>query len=620
MQSPGALKRLGKEVFVKVPLYEAKRRYKAAYINQPLFSKLFPSKTGLSLKDMSALILKYFNTTIEPENSTGKKIGYAYVDRQYDPLGLSLSGNLGSGRAYYAGKVFNIKGEKTPLATSEQRRFSDGLLEMERCVWETFIANALQGAVSNGLNSVLAILDMDEKCDVIWREHPVKRGKIIRIDSNGELDRITHLFYNKKPLRKAALKSCAKAYGILEADKFAERILHGAWSPGNISLKGHLIDFDTVCTVKGRAPQYSFTRWHYQNYFGYEIHGQLEILKSLAADPVINAGKLPFDTLRDTAFSSLQERLLKRFISLMGFKNEEKIYRAYQQELKDIVELWVELARKTYKDPKNFSVKLAPSVLLHVFDFSAFFRVYPLLKRLDRFTPVEAVKLLCGGGYLKQSPDKQLHLPIEREHRDKLYSVIGEHFVTAQDDFQLLRIAALGFVKNYDALHQKITTETKQDIKQTEARAYIINEDRSYMFPAYTASYFIGQNVRTMTQGLIDALIVSGQRNAGESGQGIADIRLYNEGYSFRLLDGKGAHQVGFHFFEERDLSKFVSILRKKNKYQIAKRIKKKLLLTRKISNGEILEDFCREASLQENKLSLLLHNSRIDMREIPCG
>jgi len=322
---------------------------------------------------------------------------------------------------------------------------------------------------------------------------------------------------------------------------------------------------------------------------------------------VINKDNVPFDTLKDAAFASMHERLLKKFISLMGFKHEEKIYRAYKPELEDLAELWVELARKTYKDEKHFSVKLAPSVVQHVFDFSAFFRVYPLLKRLDQFAPVDAVKLLCDGRFLKPSPDKPLQLPVQREYRDKLHSMIGEHFVTSQDDFQLLRIAALGFIKKYDALHHKITTETKQPIKQTEARAYIINEDRFTMFPAYTASYFVGQNVRAMTQGLIEALILSGQRNAGE---GIADI----------LLDGKGSHQIGFRFFKEKGLSKFISILRKKNKYKITKRTKKKLLLTRKIPNGEISQDFYRDVSLQENKLSLSLHNSRIDMREIPCG
>ena len=129
---PASFKRLGKDLFLPVPLYRAKKRYKPVYINAALFNRLFrPGKT-LSFEEMAVFIQAYFNFTFEKEKGSGEPIGTAYVDRQADPLDLSLSGNLGSGRAYYVGKYFNIKGEKTPLAISSKRRFSDGLLEMER--------------------------------------------------------------------------------------------------------------------------------------------------------------------------------------------------------------------------------------------------------------------------------------------------------------------------------------------------------------------------------------------------------------------------------------------------------------------------------------------------------
>lgn len=589
---PGAVKRLGRRVFLKVPLYRAQRQYRVAYLNYPLFLKLFSPKAKISFNAAREIVARLFNSTIEKERSTGEKIGTAWCDRQRDPLNLSLSGNLGSGRAYYSGGIFNIKGEKTPLAISEQRRFSDGLLEMERAVWETTVANALQGSISTGLNSVLAILDMDENCEVIWRDQPVHRAKIIRVDRSGELDRITHLFQAQKPLRRKALEEGAKAFGTLEGDKFAERILHGSWSAGNISLRGHLIDFDTVCATKGRTPQYSFTRWHYQNYFGYEIYGQLEILKAIAADRKLNADKVPFDELQDIALAALQERRAPRLLSLMGFVDADKTWRQFRGDLLELAELWSELARKTYKQTENFSVKLASSLDVHVFDFSAFFRAYPLQKRHGLFTPQTGLQLLFGNAFQPPSPEEDFKLPVQHEYRDKLHAAIGEHFVTSQEELQMMRIAAAQFVKNYDRLHEKILGVAKDDLRRVEARAYVLNEDRTYMFPAYTASYSIAQQEPPFPppvfQGLMEGLLAANRR--GTDGKFMTDIRLYREGYSYRLLDGRGAFQAGFHFFIPRDLSPYGWIGKKSRSGKVISRRGKTDLLTEKLENSQLLQ------------------------------
>ncbi len=591
---PGAVKRLGAKVFLKVPLYRAKRQYKVAYINLPLFQKLFAPKGRVSHAEAAQIVQRLFNTTIEKDHSTGEKIGTAYCDRQYDPLGLSLSGNLGSGRAYYVGKCFNIKGEKTPLATSDQRRFSDGLLEMERAMWETTVANALQGSISTGLNNVLAILDMSEECKVLWREESVHRAKIIRVDENGELDRITHLFHAGKPVGKKALLDCAKSYGVLEADKFAERILHGSWSPGNISLKGHLIDFDTVCAMKGRTPQYSFTRWHYQNRFGFEIHGQLEILKAMAADKKLNKDKVPFDDLREAAFASLRERLTRRFLGLMGFRDDDKTVKAYAGELQQLTDLWSELSRKTFKRPQDASVKLAASLVLHVFDFSAFFRTYPLQARGGAFDPAAAVRMLCGNGFQKEKPGEKLTLPVQFEFTDKLNGVIGEHYIATPVEMQMMQIAALQFVKLYDRLYQRILADTGAKPGEVEARAYVVNEDRAYMFPPQTPTYALAQSRKPfppeVLQELMEANIRAGRRATGESGgEFVADIRLYREGFAYHLLDGKGHFQLGFHFFAPRDLKAIQEISIKSKKFKVMER-KGRDLLTAKMDNFGLTE------------------------------
>ena len=63
-------------------------------------------------------ISEYFSITLDKDKSNCEAIGKGFADRQSDPTGLALSGNQGSGRAYFFGKFFNIKGDKTTLATS----------------------------------------------------------------------------------------------------------------------------------------------------------------------------------------------------------------------------------------------------------------------------------------------------------------------------------------------------------------------------------------------------------------------------------------------------------------------------------------------------------------------
>ena len=132
---PNALDDLGEDTFVKVPLYQSKIKYEAKYINTELFKKYF-NDSNVNFEHMSKVISNEFSTTIDKKKSNGKIIGYAYIDKQYDPLKISMSGNLGSGRAYYQGDVFNIKGEKTPLAISEREEYSNGVLEFEKSIFE----------------------------------------------------------------------------------------------------------------------------------------------------------------------------------------------------------------------------------------------------------------------------------------------------------------------------------------------------------------------------------------------------------------------------------------------------------------------------------------------------
>jgi hypothetical protein len=552
-QPPGALSRLGAETFLPITLYRSAVPVRAVYINRGLFHRLLSPDEALDFDAMADVINRHFSFTIEQSRSDGTVAGQGYADYQKDPLDLSLSGNLGSGRAYYTGGVFNIKGEKTPLATSSLRKFSDGLLEMERCIWESVISGALQGSFANGLNDVLAVLDMGEKCEVGWRDHPVQRGKIIRIDLSGELDRVTHLFHRPRALAAEEWQDVAQRYGHLEADKFIERIIHGTWSPGNISLKGHLLDFDTVGAVKGRSPQYSSSRWFYHNYFGYEHHGQMKVIETMTDDATVNAAGVAFDTLRAEMDTARENRTARGLAFLMGFPDPDAVYARYHADLHALLPLWQNLSRKYFKNTAAMSTKHPLAACLHAFDFSALFRIYPLQKRTGCFSPADMLRMIAATPDIDTPFAPPADDPLtaeEQPYHDAVTAMIGEHIIATEDDFNIACIAALGFIRKYDALHARIAADTGADMMQVEARAYVVNEDRHYLFPVFTPTFVMAENTRAHSPATLHRmtgmLIAANRRHVPDKAPYICDIRLYHEGSVYRLLDGTGGYRVCF--------------------------------------------------------------------------
>ncbi len=545
---PGALARLGKAIFVEMPLYKSKRRCRPVYINRAAYRAIFAPAHDPSWDEMSATLATLFSTTIEPEHGTGEVVATAYADRQSDPLDLSLAGNGGSGRAYYAGAVFNIKGERTPLATAAKKQFSDGFLEMERAIWETLVANGLQGAISTGLNDVLAVIDMDDTCTVSWRDKPVKRAKVIRLD-DGCLDRVTHLFHTPRASPAAALHDTARAYGVLEADKFCQRIVHGTWSPGNISLTGHLIDFDTVCAVKGRGPVYSSTRWYHQNRFGFEHGGQATILGALADHAHINKDNVSAQDLCDSMLRSLYDQTALNFIALMGFDDAATLYERHRDSVGELCGLWQEIARKTYACTAALLLKDTRANHVHVFDTALFMAAYPLALRCENFNPADMVALmgddpladeLLGAGAHEELGE------IEQQHQDAVDAVIGGHMVGDAQTRDMLDLAALGFVKKYDRLFRALLADSAQDLTQVEAQALARNDDRRTLFPALTASFRLGENKQGRSAAHIDSIIASLVESCQRGATPAMRHSVYDEGAFAIILDGKGGHRLRF--------------------------------------------------------------------------
>ncbi len=622
---PDITTRWDKTMFCTTPLYKSKQRHIPLYINQELFYKLFEIKEEISFLKMAKLLEEVFSTTIEPEAALGEPIGTAYIDYQADPLDLSLSGNLGSGRAYYIGKYFNIKGEKTPLAISTKKQYSDGYLEIERAIWEAVISNSLQTSISTGLNKVLAIFNLQELCEVSWRDEPVKRGKIIRVDEAGELDRTTHYFYTRKPLRQKELEYCAKSYGVLEADKFMERITHGNWSPGNISVKGHLIDFDTVGAVKGRGPCYSSTRWHHENRFGFEHMGQLKVLEALTADKEINHDSANFLELSEQLEKARQRQIAHKFIEFMGFDKIEALYTKYKSEIDKISALFIELSQKNYFQSGKSSTRDLHASLLHVYDFSALFRVYPTMKKQGKFNEKDALAILINSNLLgNRFPEIKEELSdIAQEHLDKVYEVIDDCFVKSTIQLNMLNIAALHFIKEYDLLFEQIIAEQNIDINDVEERAYIINEDRIYLLPYFTISYDIAMSVSSQstecTQQKIETLIKANKRVTNKNH--ITDIRLYDKGYTYKVLNGKGQFQLCFSTFtkEGQKQNWFKEAVKlsfddKEYSMSLQKLFGETILMSDLIDMNDILTNYNRETSLQNKRIMIYTHKEHIGL------
>lgn len=549
--TPGAVARLGADIFVEVPLYKSKRTCRPVYINRNAYQAIFAPAHTPTWDEMAQTLSTLFSTTIEAEHGTGDIVATAYVDRQSDPLDMSLSGNLGSGRAYYAGEMFNIKGERTPLATASKKQFSDGFLEMERAMWETLVAAGLQGAISTGLNDVLAIIDMDDTCTVGWRDQPVKRAKVIRID-NGCLDRVTHLFHAPRALTAQALHDTAACYGKLEADKFCQRIVHGTWSPGNISLNGHLIDFDTVCATKGHGPVYSSTRWYHQNRFGFEHGGQATILSALADHAVINAAQVPAAALHDTMMQALQKKTALNFIALMGFDDAASIYARHRNDIDALCTLWQELSRKVYACGEAFLLKDTRANHVHVFDTALFMAAYPLARRDGSFNAADMLTLMMDDSLadelLHASPAKPMS-EIEQQHQDAVDAVIGEHLVSDSEQRDMLALAALGFIKKYDRVFDAIAADTGADILRVEAQALARNDDRRALFPALTATFRLAENTAARSDQHIDNIVgalIESCRRTGQADTLAIRHAIYNEGTFAIVLDGQGQHRLRF--------------------------------------------------------------------------
>lgn len=621
---PNALDDLGEDTFVKVPLYQSKIKYEVKYINTELFKKYF-NDSNVNFEHMSKVISNEFSTTIDKKKSNGKIIGYAYIDKQYDPLKISMSGNLGSGRAYYQGDVFNIKGEKTPLAISEREEYSNGVLEFEKSIFETVASNSLYNDTSIKLSPILAILDIKEPCKVSWKKKTCKRAKIIRINIDGSLNRITHIFQGKKQLSANEIKNTAKAFGEQEGEKFLQRIEHGAWSAGNISSKAHMIDFDTVCAVKYRAPQFSFCIWFFENYFGYEHYGQAKILKSLANSKEINIENVSYKELSKIMFKARENYILNNFSKLMGFNYIDK---KHLKSIKKLYKLFDELSRKCYPNPEFLSCKQVECYENSPFNFSRFFRLFPILKHRNNFEIFEAYNILTE--QLCQFNDFDIKNFDRTNKNNKFYynhvlQKINKNFIHSFDEYLKLSKKCILFIELYNKFYEKLLNDKTINKNEIELNAYKYNEDRKYLFMPNTIGGFLDKKANEYTSyqmhRAISLGIFSNKRNIEHKFLNLtpADVTILNEGFFAVLLNKNGQHKLSLNLYKDMlDINEndFFEIKINNKKYAVNKVEINEIISiqTDFIDNHMLLPNFYKKIFFYKNNKKISLKKNNIKL------
>ena len=165
-------------------------------------------------------IINKFSVTLKKSDVV---LGYGYVDKQKDPTDISLNGNKGSGRAFYLYENCNIKGEKTPLATSPRDDYNNGKYSLDCAIQECLISNILKNTQGFDNFETLAIIDLNEDYLFPHTSERLPCALIIRYYEKNELYRFSHRFVNEKKFCREELYSIAKKMGILEGNKFIKR-------------------------------------------------------------------------------------------------------------------------------------------------------------------------------------------------------------------------------------------------------------------------------------------------------------------------------------------------------------------------------------------------------------
>lgn len=498
-------------------VYQAKEKYNVIYINSKLYEEIFKEK--YEWQTAKQRISDMFSITLDEEKSNKQIAGKAYSDKQLDPTGIALSGNLGSGRAFFYKNCFNIKGDKTKLATAPKNIYSNGKYALSAAIKETVIANILVDDFIIPAFETLAILDKKERFDfedeymdaddVIRKEvYNLPCSIEIRVNKEKELYRISNSLINKDKYTINELEYFCEKLAKIEANKFCDRFLHGSWSVGNISIDGNLIDFDTATFVKGRYPQYSNTNKYKSNYFGYELLGQKLMIKSiLDYENIENANKIETN-LDDLMNEKYKENMKIRFCDLIGL-NYNLHYKKYNKYIDSLYEKFNVLSRKFLPNYYETNVAENSGDITYLFDFSKFFQKYLITKKDYKNNILLGMKLLLNDTeYIEYEKIGMI--------KEKIQEFFYENIVDEKNIDNSIN-NAMDFIEEYDELFNLISKET--ELSNIKVKQYIINANRNYLYGneniygEISYLYDIKKIDEKTTNRIINALINTNKRN-----------------------------------------------------------------------------------------------------------
>lgn len=466
---PKCIEHIGEEVFLKVPIYKRKDKAQIVYINEELYEKYFnkPYHYEEAKKELEEL----FNITInENYRESEEIIGYGYVDKQKDETDIALNGNTGSGRAYYICENFNLKGDKTPFATSKLTAYNNGKLSLDSAIHEGIISNLLNKTGEYECFKTLAIFSSNEYYKFPLNTKAIPCGFIIRVYEENELYRFSHRFVNKKVFDKNELIDIAQKIGILEGNKFIDRFLHGAWSTGNLSIEGNLIDLDTSYFLEGRHPQWCFSEKYKTNFFGYEHLGQIKIMENII-NSSLNIDNVEQVYINEIIYTYRFNQIKKRFIELMGVKNLS--LEKYDKQLNILTEKFIKLSQICYENFDDLFVLSSNCNKTYIFDFSRFFKYYEILKQNNEFNLITGLKLLLNQKAMF------LNYSEKYEYMKKFFEEIN---IKNENEYFQKNTEAVEFIKAYDRFNNLIKQNEKIDLNAKLKYSYIVNSDRNFLF------------------------------------------------------------------------------------------------------------------------------------------
>ncbi|MDE1970710.1 MAG: hypothetical protein KGI50_04025 [Patescibacteria group bacterium] len=272
VQTPAAMDRLGRSLFVpqraRLLLSD---EYDIVYKDNTYFNTAWKKNSTLQNVRQFALVLHH------DESSAANRV-LVYADRQKDKTDISLSGNIGSGRAVYCGDDYNILGVgKTTLCRSTVPSHSTGEAELIGAMRRVILAHWINRFMPRvPVHPLLFAL----RHSVLrkWNANPIPLALLVRVDG-GSLDRPSHVEQN--PEIPIDFENMVREYAMLDAECFAYRFMLGAWSMGNYSLSGHLIDLESASFVRYRGPYYTSSSHHLCTRFGHEGTGLMKVLHRL---------------------------------------------------------------------------------------------------------------------------------------------------------------------------------------------------------------------------------------------------------------------------------------------------------------------------------------------------